>query len=91
MAESLVGTSGTAGRLADGEAQPARLESLRIAVPDHQPCGLGANDLAAKMKKLAQKPAHIRRGRVRPSPRNSQLPPVGTIPVPLLGLRIATP
>jgi len=53
MAESLVGTSGTAGRLADGEAQPARLESLRIVVPDHQPCGLGANDLAAKMKKLA--------------------------------------
>ena len=53
MAESLVGTSGTAGRLADGKAQPARLESLRIVVPDHQPCGLGANDLAAKMKKLA--------------------------------------
>ena len=53
MAERLVRTSRTARRSANGEAQPAGPESLPIVVPGHQLCGLGANDLAAKMKKLA--------------------------------------
>ena len=35
--------------------------------------------------------ATIRRGSVRSSPGSAQLPPVGTVPIPLLGLRIAAP
>jgi hypothetical protein len=53
MAERFVGTSGTAGRLANGETQSAGPESSRIVIPGHQLCGFGANGFAAKMKKLA--------------------------------------
>src|SRR5208337_3339031 len=91
MAEGSLRTSGTPGPFADAESQPTRCESLRIVVLDHQPRRLWLHDLAACPHELAQKPGKVRRGSVRPSPGGAQLPPVGTVPIPLLGLRIAAP
>src|ERR1700716_1808419 len=91
MAEGLPRTTGTAGLLANSKSQPSLCESRRIVVLDHQPSRLGLNDFAAGPQELAQKPGDIRRGSVRSSPRSAQLPPVGTVPIPLLGLRIAAP
>src|SRR5437879_2395851 len=91
MAEGLPRTSGTAGLLANPKSQPAWCQARRIVVLDHQPSRLGLNHLAAGPHELAQKPGDIRRGSVRSSPGSAQLPPVRTVPIPLLGLWIATP
>src|SRR5262245_38386962 len=56
VAEGLLRTSGAARLLADAEPQPARRESLRVVVPDHQPRRLGLHDLAAGPQELAQEP-----------------------------------
>src|SRR5438874_12742775 len=91
MAEGSLRTAGTPGPFADAESQPARCESLRIVVLDHQPRRLRLHDLAAGPQELAQKPGKVWRGSVRPTPGGAQLPPVGTVPIPLLRLRIAGP
>src|SRR5258708_17393826 len=91
MAEGLPRTSGTAGLLANAKSQATRRESRRIVVLDHQPSRLGLNDFAAGPQELTQKPGKIRRGSLRSSPGSAQLPPVGTVPIPLLGLRSAAP
>src|SRR3989442_3929492 len=91
MAEGALRTSGTAGLLANAKSQPARCESRRIVVLDHQRRRLGLDDFAAGPHELTQKPGNVRRGSVRSSPGSAQLPPVGTVPIPLLGLRIAAP
>src|SRR5260370_36416639 len=91
MAEGLLRTSGTAGLLANAKSQPSRCESRRIVVLDHQPRGLGLNDFAAGPHEFAQKLGNVRRGSVRSSPGSAQPPPVGTVPIQLLGLRIAAP
>src|SRR5262249_39712963 len=91
MAEGPLRTAGTPGAFADAEPQTTRCEALRIVVLDHPPCCLGLDDLAAGPQELAQKLGGVRRRSVRPSPGGAQLPPVGTVPVPLPGLRIAAP
>src|ERR1700752_5200906 len=91
MAEGLVRTPGTAGPLADGESQPARRESLRIVILDHQPGGFRLHNLAACPEELAQERGHVRRGSVRTTPGRTQLPPVRTVPVPPFGLRVTGP
>src|SRR5579862_189370 len=91
VAEGLFRTSGTTSFLTDGETQAARSESLRVVILDHQLGRLGLDGFAARPQKLTQKPREVRRGGVRPSPRSAQLSPVGTVPVPLLRLRIAAP
>src|SRR5262245_23764803 len=91
MAERSLRTSGTAGPLADGESQAARGESLRVVVLDHQPGRRGLYDLAAGPQELVQKRGHVRRGSVRSSPRGTELPPVRTVPVPLLRPGVASP
>src|SRR3954470_869641 len=91
MAEGLPRASGAAGLFANAESQTSRCESHRIVVLDHQPSRLGLNDSAAGPHELAEKPGDIRRGSVRSSPRSAQLPPVGTVPIPLSCLRITAP
>src|SRR5262249_40464721 len=91
MAEGPLRTAGTPGAFADAEPQTTRSEALRIVVLDHPPCCLGLDDRAARPQELAQKPGDVRRRSVRASPGSAQLPPVGTVPVPLPGLRIAAP
>src|SRR4051812_20471025 len=91
MAEGLPGTSGTAGPFADGKTQTSGRESRRIVVLDHEPSRLGLDDLAACPQELPQEPGQIGRGSVRSSPGGAQPPPVGTVPIPLPGLRIAAP
>src|SRR2546422_11213863 len=91
MAEGVLRTPGTPGPLADAESQPARGESLRIVILDHQPGGLRLHNLAARPEELAQERGQVRRGSVRTTPGGTQLPPVRTIPVPLPGLRITGP
>src|SRR5437764_13440164 len=89
MAEGLIRTAGTAGLFANAKAQPSRCEALRVVVLGHQPRRLGLNDLSARSQELSQKLGKIRRGSMSSSPGGSKLPPVGTVPIPLLGLRIA--
>src|SRR4051812_10820847 len=91
MAEGLLRTSGTAGLLANGKSQPSERESLWIVVLDHQPLRLGLHCPAADPQELAQEQGNVRRGSVRSSPGGAQLPPVGAVPVPLPGPRIAAP
>src|SRR5262245_35472096 len=91
MPEGALRTAGTAGRLTHSKSQPARRESCWIVVFDHQPRRLRLNDLAASSEKFAQKLRHVRGGSVCSSPGRAELPPVGTVPIPLLGLRVATP
>src|SRR6185437_6423196 len=91
MAEGSLRTSRTAGLLANAKSQPSWCESLRIVVLDHQPRRFGLDGFAARRQELAQKPANVWRGSVRSSPGSAQLSPVGTVPIPLLGLRIAAP
>src|SRR5690242_14652025 len=91
MAEGSLGTSGTAGPFANTKSQPSRYESRRIVVFDHQPRRLGLDDPAARPQELAQKQGKVRRGSVSSSPGSAQLPPVGTVPIPLPGLRIPAP
>ena len=52
VAEGSLRTAGTPGSLADAKTQPARRESLRIVVLDHQPRRLGLHDLAAGPQEL---------------------------------------
>src|SRR5262245_16965594 len=91
MTEGSLRTSGTAGSFADAKSQSARGKSCWIVVLDHQPGGLRLHDLAADPQELSQKCGHVRRGSVGASPGSTQLPPVRTVPVPLLCLRIAPP
>src|SRR6266478_8007770 len=91
MAEGLLRTSGTTGPFTNAKSQPSLCESRRIVVLDHQPRRLGLNDFAVGPHEPTQKPGKVRRGGVRSSPGSAQLPPVGTVPIPLLGLRIAAP
>src|SRR5438128_94610 len=91
MAEGSLRTTGTAELFANAKSQPSRCESRRIVVLDHQPRRFGLNNFAAGPHELTQKPGNVRRGSVRSSPRSAQLPPVRTVPIPLLGLRITAP
>src|SRR5437879_6574021 len=89
MAEGLLRTPGTAGLFANAKAQPSRCEALRVVVLGHQPRRLGLNDFSAGSQELPQKLGKVRRGSVSSSPGSPKLPPVGTVPIPFLGLRIA--
>src|SRR5207245_6324421 len=91
MAKGLLRTSGTTGRFANAKSQPSRCEPRRIVVLDHSPRRFGPNNFAAGPHELTQKLGNVRRGSVRSSPRSAQLPPVGTVPIPLLGLQITAP
>src|SRR3712207_6294065 len=62
-----------------------------MVIPDHQPGRLGLDDAAAGPQELAEELADIRRGGVGPSPGGAQLPPIRTVPIPLLGLWISAP
>src|SRR5438093_598784 len=90
MAERLLRTAGTAGPFANGKSQPSRCEARGVVVLGHQPRRLGFNDFAASPQELIQKPGKVRRRSVSSSPRSAELPPIGTVPIPILGLRIAT-
>src|SRR5262249_4519704 len=83
--------SGTAGLFAHAKSQPARCQFLRVVVLDHPPRRLWLNNFAARSQELTKKLGNVRRGSVRSSPGSAQLPPVGTVPIPLLGLGIAAP
>src|SRR5262245_7757726 len=91
MTEGLLRTSGAAGRFANAKSKPPRCEFRWIVVLDHQARRLGLDSFAAGPHELTKKPANVRRGSMRSSPGNAQLPPVGTVPIPLLGLRITAP
>src|SRR5437016_14003346 len=91
MAEGSLRTSRTARLFANAKSQSSRCESRRIVVLDHQPRRLGLDDFAAGLHEFAQKLGNVRRGSVRSSPGSAQLPPVETVPIPVLGLRIAAP
>jgi hypothetical protein len=84
----LLRTPGTSGPFADTKSQPARSKSLRIVILDHQPGGFRLYNLVACPEELAQKRGQVRRESVRTTSGSTQLPPVWTIPVPLLDLRI---
>src|SRR5882724_6478930 len=91
MAKGPLKASETAGFFANGKSQPSLYESCGIVVLGHQPRRLGLNDFAARPHELTQKPGNVWRRSVRASPRSAQLPPVGTVPIPIFGFRIATP
>src|SRR5262245_54480462 len=91
MAKGALGTAGTAGPFADGESQPARCDAGRVMVCDHQPCRLGSDRFAARPEELTQEDGDVRRGGVRPAPGGAEVPPIGAVPVPVLGLWVAAP